>query len=192
MTALSTIVLAALSVGLLGFAGAHPDGDDPAYVLGYEMPLIDGQVRDLHDYEGKVVLIVNVASRCGYTRQYAGLQALYEQKKDDGLVILGFPANDFGGQEPGSNDEIAEFCESRFGVTFPMFEKVAVTGDGAAALFKQLAAQPEPVGGEPKWNFTKFLVDRTGRVVARYDSGVEPDAEQLTGRIDALLAEAGS
>lgn len=149
---------------------------------------LDGAAEDLAQYKGRVVLIVNVASKCGLTPQYAGLQRLYESKKDQGLVILGFPSNDFRGQEPGTSTEIAEFCTKNYGVTFPMFEKAPVTGDQAAPLYRQLAAQPEPLGGEPKWNFTKFLVDRSGNVVARFEPRVAPDDAALMKKVDELLA----
>ncbi len=138
--------------------------------LDVKVQTIDGKESDLAQYKGKVVVIVNVASRCGFTEQYAGLQALYEKHKDAGLVVLGFPANDFNGQEPGTNLEIAEFCASKFNVTFPMFEKVSVKGEGMHPLYKVLTSQPAPLGGEPKWNFTKFVIDREGKVVARFDA----------------------
>lgn len=157
------------------------------YVLGHSVKRIDGTEESLESYKGKVVLIVNVASKCGFTKQYAGLEKLYKEKKDAGLVILGFPANDFRAQEPGTNAEIAEFCKNQFGVSFPMFEKIAVLGEQQHPLYKQLAAQPAPIGGDPKWNFTKFLVDRSGKVVARYDSAVKPDDAALTQKIDELL-----
>ncbi len=160
------------------------------YVLGYTMNRIDGGSEDLATYKGKVVLIVNVASQCGYTKQYAGLEKLYESKKADGLVILGFPANEFGKQEPGSNAEIKEFCSAKFNVTFPMFEKIVVKGEGVEPLYKQLAAQPAPIGGEPKWNFTKFLIDKSGNVVARYEPAVKPDDQAMLKKIDELLRAA--
>jgi glutathione peroxidase len=159
------------------------------YVLGYSMKRIDGTEESLETYKGKVVLIVNVASKCGYTPQYEGLEKLYKDKKDAGLVVLGFPANNFRSQEPGSNKDIAEFCSSKFGVTFPMFEKISVTGSDQHPLYKQLAAQAAPIGGDPKWNFTKFLVDRHGNVVARFDSKVKPDDAEVTKKIDELLAQ---
>lgn len=161
---------------------------DPA-VLGFKLKDIDGKEVDLASFKGKVVLMVNVASKCGYTKQYAGLQKLYDEKKDKGLVILGFPANDFGSQEPGTESEIKEFCTSTYKVTFPMFSKITVKGDSAHPLYKKLSAQPTPVGGEPKWNFTKFLVDRKGNAVARFDSNVKPDAAELVKKIDELLAQ---
>lgn len=161
---------------------------DPAYMLGRSMNLIDGRAKNLADYEGRVVLIVNVASRCGMTPQYEGLQALYERKKEAGFVILGFPANSFGGQEPGTNEQIVEFCTGEYGVTFPMFEKISVKGEDQHSLYVQLASQPEPIGGDPEWNFTKFLVDRAGRVVARFGPRTEPTAPSLGAKIDELLA----
>jgi len=160
---------------------------DP-FVLGFKMKRIEGAEEDLATYKGKVVLIVNVASKCGYTPQYEGLEKLYESKKDKGFVILGFPANEFGKQEPGTNEEIKEFCTSKYSVKFPMFEKIVVKGDGVAPLYKKLAAQPAPIGGEPKWNFTKFLVDKKGNVVARYEPKVAPDDEKLSKKIDELLS----
>ena len=165
--------------------------EDPSYVLGFTMKRIDGKAESLEQYKGKVVVIVNVASKCGYTPQYEHLQKLYDAKKDQGLVILGFPANNFGAQEPGSNDEVAKFCKDKFGVTFPMFEKISVKGPDQAELYKKLESQPAPIGGTPpKWNFTKFVVDRTGHVVARFDAkkrdGLEPE---LIAKVDELLKQ---
>lgn len=166
---------------------AEPAAPVDPMVLDGEAKTIDGQSKNLADYRGQVVLIVNVASKCGFTPQYKGLEALYAAKKDQGFVILGFPSNDFGGQEPGSNAEIAEFCSERFGVTFPMFEKISVRGEKAHPLFKKLAAVPAPAGGEPTWNFTKYLVDREGKVVARFESRIKPDDVELNRRVDELL-----
>ncbi|MGQ0627068.1 MAG: redoxin family protein [Phycisphaerales bacterium] len=163
---------------------------DAAYVLGHTLKSIDGKDVNLADYKGKVVLIVNVASKCGYTKQYAGLEKLYKDKAAAGLVVLGIPANEFGGQEPGTDSQIAEFCKNDYGVTFPMLGKVSAKGPNQHALFKQLSAQPAPIGGDPKWNFTKFLVDREGKVVARFDSAVKPEDKELTSKVDALLAPA--
>ena len=158
-----------------------------ATALSYTVKDIDGKDVNLAEaYKGKVVLVVNVASKCGYTKQYAGLQKLYAEKKDKGLVILGFPANDFNGQEPGSDKEIKEFCSSKFAVTFPMFSKVSVKGKDAAPMFKALTEAP--TGGAPKWNFTKYLVDSEGKLVAKYDSAVAPDDKALNAKIDELLA----
>ena len=152
---------------------------DSESVLRYTMPLLNGDPQDLAEYEGKVVLIVNTASECGYTPQFEGLQQLYESKQDNGFVILGFPADDVAGQEPRSNEEIAEFCEANFGVEFPMFALVRAEGDDAAPLFQQL--------GEPTWNFNKYLIDRRGRLVERFDQHTEPDDPALIEAIEAQL-----
>ncbi|MGP1345260.1 MAG: glutathione peroxidase [Phycisphaerales bacterium] len=198
------VVAAPASAGLAGDAdgdGAGSGGGDasekqeaeeptmpvPSTVLDLKANLIDGTEKALKDYKGKVLLIVNVASRCGYTRQYEGLEALYREYRERGLVVLGFPANDFGAQEPGTNKEILEFCQSRFDVTFPMFAKVVVTGEAPHPLFARLAAQPEPIGGPPKWNFTKYLVDRRGEIVARFDSRTEPTDEKFVALVRELL-----
>jgi glutathione peroxidase len=165
--------------------------ENPAYVLGFTMKTIDGKDQDLSVYKGKVVLIVNVASKCGLTPQYEGLEKLYETRKDAGLVVLGFPANEFNGQEPGTDAEIKSFCTGTYGVTFPMFSKIVVKGEGQHALYKKLASQPEPIGGDPKWNFTKFVVDREGRVVARFEPKIKPDDPALLKKLDELLAPAG-
>ncbi len=167
---------------------SRPDQQSDAGVLGLTMNRIDGTPQPLAAYRGKVVVIVNVASRCGYTRQYEDLQTLFRMKQDEGLVVLGFPANEFGSQEPGSNDEISEFCSSRFGVTFPMFEKIVVKGDGAHELYSMLADQPAPIGGEPRWNFTKFVLDRSGNVAARFEPGTSPTDEEFIAVVDRLLA----
>lgn len=146
---------------------------------------IDGTEVPLSTYKGKVVLVVNVASQCGYTPQYEGLEKLYEKNKDRGFVILGFPSNEFGGQEPGTNAEIATFCRSKYGVAFPMFAKVETKGAGASPIYKLLTADH----GEPKWNFHKYLVGKDGKVRAAYPSAVTPADEKLAQAIDAALAE---
>lgn len=171
-----------------GTAVEKPAAPASPYVLDHTMKRIDGAEESLDKYKDKVVLIVNVASKCGYTPQYEGLEKLYKSKKDAGLVILGFPADNFRHQEPGTNEQIAEFCTSKFGVTFPMFEKISVTGPDQDPLYKQLAAQPSPIGGDPKWNFTKFLVDRDGNVVARFEPMVKPDDPSLLKQVESLLA----
>lgn len=157
------------------------------YVLGYTLKDIDGKDVDLSQYKGKVILFVNVASKCGYTPQYAGLEKLYKEKMGKGFVILGFPANNFGEQEPGSDAEIKSFCSSKYNVSFPMFAKISVRGEDAHPLYKQIAAQAKPVGGDPQWNFTKYLVDRNGNVVAKFDPKVKPDDVTMNRRIDELL-----
>ena len=139
---------------------------------------ITGQPVRLDRYKGKVVLVVNTASKCGFTPQYKGLEALYRKYRDQGLEVLGFPCNQFGGQEPGNEQEIATFCETNYGVTFPMFAKVDVNGDKAAPLYRHLkSAKPGLLGTEAiKWNFTKFLVDRSGKVIARYAPNDTPES----------------
>ena len=148
---------------------------------------IDGKVQSMNDYAGKVLLVVNVASRCGFTPQYEGLEALHRRYKDQGLVVMGFPCNQFAGQEPGTDSEIATFCETRFNVSFPMFAKLKVNGDDAHPLYQYLKGEkPGLLGTEAvKWNFTKFLVDRDGRVVNRYGSADKP--EKIAADIAALL-----
>ncbi len=149
---------------------------------------IDGQEVTLKQYEGKVILIVNVASKCGYTPQYEGLQKIYETYKEDGLVILGFPANNFKGQEPGTDQEIKQFCTLEYGVEFPMFSKVSVKGEDQAALFSYLTSLPnEDFEGEIKWNFEKFLIDKNGSLKRRFRSGVEPQSEELVSAIEKEL-----
>jgi glutathione peroxidase len=139
---------------------------------------IDGRPKKLSDYQGRTVLIVNVASACGYTPQYAGLEALYRKHKDDGLVVLGFPCNQFGAQEPGTAKDIQEFCKANYDVTFPLFAKVDVNGEHAHPLFEWLKSQKKGIFGTAaiKWNFSKFLVDANGDVVKRYGSGDTPEA----------------
>lgn len=161
---------------------------DAATPLAGEMKRIDGSKVDLADYHGKVVLVVNVASRCGYTRQYAGLQSLYEKYKDKGLVVLGFPANDFGAQEPGSDADIREFCSTKYGVTFPMFSKITVTGAAKAPFYKALTEMSDPQG-EVSWNFEKFLIGKDGEIVGRYKSGVAPDDAAFVKAVEAALAK---
>jgi len=147
----------------------------------------DGTEVSLGDYRGKVVLIVNTASRCGFTPQYEGLESLYRRYRDRGLVVLGFPCNQFGAQEPGSAEEIKAFCTLNYQVSFPLFAKIEVNGEQASPLFKYLKAQAKGILGSTaiKWNFTKFLIDRQGHVVARYGSVSKP--EELTRAIEDLL-----
>jgi glutathione peroxidase len=145
--------------------------------------LQDEKPQSLCQYAGKVVLVVNTASFCGFTSQYKGLENLNTQYKDQGLVVLGFPSNDFS-QEKGSNKDIAAFCESTFGVKFPMFTKTQVTGDGAAPLFKQLTAQ---TGQKPRWNFHKYLIGRDGKVIDQYSSMTGPESRTLVSAIDKAL-----
>ncbi len=150
----------------------------------FTLPSIDGAAAPLAAYKGKVVLIVNVASKCGYTPQYAGLEKLYETYKDKGFVILGFPANNFGAQEPGSNEEIKTFCSRNYNVTFPMYSKISVSGGDKAPLYQFLTGA---AGGEIGWNFTKFLVDRNGKIISRFESKVTPDSSELVGAVEQAL-----
>jgi glutathione peroxidase len=156
----------------------------------YDVPLkdIDGKATTLKEYKGKVMLIVNVASKCGYTPQYTGLQNVYTKYKDQGLVVLGMPCNQFGKQEPGSNAEIKEFCSSKYAVTFPMYDKLDVKGENQHALYKLLSGPESAFPGDVKWNFGKFLVGRDGKLIKRYDSGVKPESKELTSAIEAALA----
>ena len=182
------MVTVALACGPL-FATSAARADQASPLAG-TVKKIDGTPVDLSAYKGKVVLIVNVASKCGYTGQYAGLQKLYDTYKGKGFVVLGFPANEFGGQEPGSDAEIATFCSSKYGVTFDMFSKVVVKGPDKAPLYKALTEGSTP-SGEVGWNFEKFLIGRDGRIVGRYKSGIAPDDGKLTGAIEAELGKAG-
>jgi glutathione peroxidase len=150
---------------------------------------IDGQPLPLNYQRGKVLLIVNVASQCGYTPQYSGLEALYEKYKDQGFVVLGFPANDFGGQEPGTNQEIKTFCNRKYNVTFPMYSKISVKGRDEAALYKYLIKEDPTHSGDIKWNFTKFLVDRNGKVIQRFEPAVTPEDPQMVASIEKALQE---
>ncbi len=165
-------------------AGAARSRSSGTGVLRGTYKRLNGEPDELADYHGRVVLVVNTATECGYTPQFVGLEALYRARRGDGLVVLGFPANDFAGQEPRSDKEIATFCKANYGVSFPMFAKTHVVGDGANALFRTLGA----AAGEPEWNFNKYVLDRRGRVVARYGAGTEPDAPELAKRLDKLLA----
>jgi glutathione peroxidase len=168
------------------FVGAREDKKvtDP---LSFTMKGLDGKDLDLSKYKGKVVLIVNVASKCGCTPQYKGLEALYEKHAKDGLVIIGVPANEFGAQEPGSDAEISKFCSSKYNVTFPMLSKVVVKGDGICPLYEYLTSKETnpKFGGEIKWNFTKFLINRDGQIINRFEPRVTP--EDFAAAIDAAL-----
>lgn len=146
---------------------------------------IDGKETSLKAFAGKAVLAVNVASKCGYTKQYKGLEALYQKYKDKGLVIVGFPCNDFGSQEPGTNDEIKTFCSSKFNVTFPLMDKLHVKGAEQHPLYKELTTA---LPGDVKWNFGKFLISKDGKAITRYDSATEPDDAKLIKAIEEQLA----
>lgn len=158
-------------------------------IYDFKVDTIDGTSMSLEEYRGKVLLIVNVASKCGFTPQYAGLQKLYETYKDKGLEVLGFPANNFLWQEPGSNEEISQFCSLEYGVSFPMFSKVSVKGRDQHPLYAYLTdnkLNPEH-GGSVKWNFAKFLIDRNGEIANRFGSRVEPKSKSLIAAVEELL-----
>lgn len=152
----------------------------------FKLRTIEGAELSLADLKGKAVLVVNVASKCGYTPQYKGLQALYEEMKGHGVVVLGVPANDFGAQEPAPDPEIKGFCESRYGVTFPMLSKITVKGEGKHPLYQWLTSAATP-SGEVAWNFEKFLVDGAGHVVGRFPSRVAPESKELRDAIAAVV-----
>jgi glutathione peroxidase len=170
-------------------APAIAKADRPASPLDFSVKDINGHDAKLSQYRGKVVMIVNVASKCGYTPQYEQLEAIYKKYADKGFVILGFPANNFNQQEPGTDEQIQTFCKSKYGVTFPMMSKISVLGDDKAALYKFLTEQPTAgdFAGEIGWNFNKFIVDRNGNVIARYNSATKPDAKSVTEEIQAAL-----
>jgi glutathione peroxidase len=179
-----------LSVGLAGL-DFKTDAKPPKSILDFKMRDIDGKEVSLKKYKGKVLLVVNTASKCGYTPQYEGLQAVYDKYKAQGFYVLGFPANNFGGQEPGTNEEIKEFCEKRFKVSFPMFAKISVKGEDQDPLYKFLTSKETnpQFAGDITWNFNKFLIDRKGKVVARFTSKDTPQSEAVTAAIEKYLAQ---
>lgn len=183
-------LVAVLSIGMLMLAfvatGSAAEKSSP---LGFKMKSIDGNDVDLSKYKGDVVLIVNVASKCGLTPQYEQLEAVYSKYKDKGLQVLGFPANQFGGQEPGTDEEIAQFCTGKYNVDFPMFSKIVVKGKGIHPLYEFLTSEDTNPGmsGDIKWNFEKFLVGRDGKVAKRFAPQVKPDAPEVIEAIEGEL-----
>jgi glutathione peroxidase len=173
---------AALAAAVL--ATALPAAAACPPLLDHRMGQLKGGTADLCRYAGQVVLVVNTASYCGFTDQYRGLEALYERYRDRGLVVLGVPSNDFGAQEPGSNAEVADFCERTYRVRFPMLEKAVVSGPGAVPLYRALAAE---TGEAPRWNFHKYVLGRDGRAVASFASAVKPDDPRLVGAVEKAL-----
>jgi glutathione peroxidase len=155
----------------------------------HDIPLkdIDGKETTLKPYQGKVVLVVNVASRCGFTPQYKGLETIYEKYKDKGFAVLGFPCNQFGQQEPGTSDEIKQFCSSKYSVTFPLYSKIDVNGPNRHPLYVALAGKDSPFPGDIKWNFSKFLIGRDGKILKRFESPITPESPELTSAIEAAL-----
>ncbi len=172
-----------LTIAMAGIAGTATS------IYDFTLNSIDGTPTPLAHFKGKVVMLVNVASRCGYTPQYAGLESLYEKHKDQGFVIVGIPANNFASQEPGTNAEIKTFCKSKYDVKFPIMSKVSVQGTDKTALYQYLTdEQANPsTGGEIKWNFTKFLIGRDGRILARFEPAVTPEDPSLTSAVDKAL-----
>ncbi len=183
------LTVLALIGGVFMFAGSTPASNKAKSVLDFTMTDIDGKDVKLNKYKGKVLLIVNTASKCGYTPQYEGLQAIYAKYKTQGFEVLGFPANNFGGQEPGKESEIKEFCESKYKVTFPMFAKISVKGDDQSPLYNFLTnkeTNPQ-FAGDISWNFNKFLVNQKGEVVARFSSKDTPESPAVTEAIEKYL-----
>ncbi len=180
----------ALMLGV-GLASGVVMADDKDPLLGHKMKSLTGKEVDLAKYKGKVLLVVNVASACGATPQYEQLQALSEKYKDKGLVVLGFPCNQFGGQEPGSDEEVGQFCKKNYGVTFDMFSKVDVKGDKAAPFFKHLTSEKSGVkdAGPVKWNFEKFVISRDGKSISRFRTSVSPDADEVVKAIEVEVAK---
>jgi glutathione peroxidase len=171
--------IAGLSLLAAGQALAACEG-----VLDHRASTLGGEPRDLCQYQGKVVLVVNTASYCGYTSQYEGLEKLYQTHKDKGLVVLGFPSNDFGAQEPGSNEAVKDFCERTYKVRFPMLEKSIVKGPGANPVYQKLA---QATGQAPQWNFHKYLISRDGKTIKAFSSKVTPDSSTLVKEVEAML-----
>ena len=181
-----TFIIAALALFTARVPSVAAESSCPAMIDHKFANLMDEPVS-LCQFSGKVLLIVNTASECGYTPQYDGLEKLYRRYREKGFVVLGFPSNDFGGQEPGSNKEIAQFCQVNYGITFPVFAKTAVVGKNVNPLFRELAAR---TGQPPRWNFHKYLLDRTGQPVAAFESAVEPEDPRITAQIEKLLVAA--
>ena len=179
--AVAFVCAAILSISLLSRASDSTEpGEKMNSVYDFTLKDIDRKEVSLSQYRGKVVMIVNVASKCGYTPQYTGLQSIYAKYKDRGFVILGFPANNFMAQEPGTEEEIKTFCSTKYNVTFPMFSKISVKGDDIHPLYKFLTSKetnPE-FGGDIKWNFSKFLLDKNGRIIARFEPAVKPESDK--------------
>lgn len=177
-----------LFIILLYSMGTYTKGTVADSLYQFELKDINGQNVPLDKYRGKVLLIVNTASECGYTPQYEGLQTLYEEYASDGLVVLGFPANNFGGQEPGTNEEIKQFCTVNFNVTFPMFSKISVKGDNIHPLFTYLTTEDNPdFAGEIEWNFEKFLIGKEGKLLRRFRSATKPMSDDILKAVGQAL-----
>ena len=189
---LAIVVVGAAAFSVAAWARAGNKAENPTVatsIYDFTLKNIDGKDASLAAYKGKVLLVVNVASRCGFTPQYEGLEKVYLKYKDRGLVILGFPANNFGGQEPGTNEEIKTFCSLKYNVTFPMFAKISVKGSDIHPLYQYLTdKQTDPqFGGDIKWNFNKFLVGRDGQIIGRFETAVKPESDEVTKAIEKAL-----
>ena len=188
--AMAAVVAIAIPWSMVS-AGPQASPKKPASVLDFTMKDIDGKDVPLAKFQGKVLLIVNTASQCGHTPQYKGLQEIYQKYKDQGFEVLAFPANEFGAQEPGTDEQIKQFCSTRYKVSFPLFSKIVVKGKGIHPLYEYLTAEttdPKHAGPIP-WNFAKFLVNRKGEVIARFEPGVKPDSSELTSAVEKALAQ---
>jgi glutathione peroxidase len=188
--AVACVCAAIFGISLSSRAGGTPgSGEKMNSIYDFSLKDIDHKEVALSKYRGKVVLMVNVASRCGYTPQYEGLQKVYLKYKDRGFVILGFPANNFMAQEPGTDEEIKTFCSAKYNVTFPIFSKISVKGDDIHPLYKFLTSKETnpDFGGEIKWNFNKFLVDKSGKIIARFEPKVTPESDQVIQAIEKAL-----
>jgi len=190
-------LVALLLSGMVSMAGSFCSAQDEASeeksIYDFKVKTITGEEVSLEQYKGKTILLVNVASKCGYTRQYAEMQAAFEKYKDRDFVVLGFPCNQFGGQEPGSEEEIIKFCTDNYGVSFPMFAKLDVKGEGADPLFKYLSGlETAPKGaGDISWNFEKFLISADGKVLGRYKSAVSPTGKEMEDLLEKQLPKTG-
>jgi glutathione peroxidase len=180
-------LLLSLATGML--ATSMAPAIEPHSIYGFTMKTIDGQPLKLKHFKGKVLLVVNVASHCGYTPQYKALESVYQTYHERGFEVLGFPANNFGGQEPGSDPDIKQFCTATYNVTFPMFSKISVKGDDEHPLYKWLISESDRPTDDIEWNFSKFVIDKHGKVVARFKSKSTPDSPEVTAAIEKALAE---
>ena len=185
MRSICAAIIAVLAALFSAAPSAAAESSSCPTILDHKFANLMDEPVSLCQFSGKVLLIVNTASECGYTPQYDSLEKLYRRYRDKGFVVLGFPANDFGGQEPGSNQEIAQFCRVNYGITFPVFAKTTVVGANANPLFRSLAAK---TGKPPRWNFHKYLLDKAGAPIAAFESAVEPEDRRITAQIEKLLA----
>lgn len=189
MKQMSAAFVCLLFVLTISVSGENPGDKMKNNISDIIVKDMNGKDVNLSDYKGKVLLIVNVASECGFTPQYEGLEKIYKTYKDKGFEILAFPCNQFGGQEPGTNEEIQNFCSSKYGVTFKLFDKIEVNGENRSPLYAKLTANSNTEQGDIKWNFEKFLISRNGEIVARFRSKVTPESDELTGAIEKEVAK---